>query len=210
MKWAWDAEKEISKIPFFVRKTVRRRIEKEALEQGRAMVSLDDVHNTRKRFLSNMESDIKGYQIEACFSQGGCPNSCVEKDTLTARLEALLVRDDILGFLGKSVPGKLRFHHEFRISVSHCPNAPMPVPSHRSRILVSLPPCTPGRKTPYAADACPVLISARKRPLPCQIFPFPLLMIPGPALAAEPAFAPAPQVASCPERGDTVFCWAAG
>ena len=123
MKWAWDAEKEISKIPFFVRKKVRKQIEKEASEQGRPMVSLDDVHATRKRFLSNMESEIKGYQIEACFGQGGCPNSCVEKDTLAARLEALLVGEDLLGFLRKSVQGKLKFHHEFRVSVSHCPNA---------------------------------------------------------------------------------------
>ncbi|NDY71855.1 sulfite reductase [Desulfobacter hydrogenophilus] len=123
MKWAWDAEKEVSKSPFFVRKKVRKRIEKEAAERGHSMVSLDDVHATRKRFLSNMESEIKGYQIEACFGQEGCPNSCVEKDTLTARLEALLLSEDLLGFLQESVPGKLRFHHEFRISVSHCPNA---------------------------------------------------------------------------------------
>ncbi|MCG8551590.1 MAG: 4Fe-4S dicluster domain-containing protein, partial [Desulfobacterales bacterium] len=59
----------------------------------------------------------------ACFGQGKCPNSCVEKDTLTARLEALLAAEDLLDFLKKTVPGKLRFHHEFRISVSHCPNA---------------------------------------------------------------------------------------
>ena len=123
MKWAWDAEKEISKVPFFVRKKVRKRVEKEATERGCSMVSLDHVHAARKRFLSNMESEVKGYQIEVCFSQGGCPNSCVEKDTLTARLEALLAAEDLLGFLQKSVPGKLRFHHEFRISVSHCPNA---------------------------------------------------------------------------------------
>lgn len=123
MKWARDAEKEISKIPFFVRRKVRNRVEKEAGERGDAMVLLDHVHAVRKRFLSNMESEIKGYQVEACFGQGGCPNSCVEKDTLTARLEALLAAEDILGFLLKNVPGKLRFHHEFRISVSHCPNA---------------------------------------------------------------------------------------
>jgi len=59
MKWAEDAEKEISKVPFFVRKKVRKRVEKEATERGCAMVSLDHVHATRKRFLSNMESEIK-------------------------------------------------------------------------------------------------------------------------------------------------------
>jgi dissimilatory sulfite reductase (desulfoviridin) alpha/beta subunit len=123
MKWDSKAEKELSKVPFFVRKKVQKRVEKEAAERGNAMVSLDDIHAARKRFLSNMASQIEGYQIEICFSQGGCPNSCVEKDTLTARLESLLMAEDLLGFLQKNVPGKLRFHHEFRISVSHCPNA---------------------------------------------------------------------------------------
>jgi len=123
MKWDSRAEKELSKVPFFVRKKVQKRVEKEAAESGKTMVSLDDVHAARKHFLSGMASQIKGYQIDACFSQGNCPNSCVEKDTLTPRLESLLLSEDLLGFLQKSVPGELRFHHEFRISVSHCPNS---------------------------------------------------------------------------------------
>ena len=122
MKWDSRAEKELTKVPFFVRKKVRKRVEKEAAERGNTLVSLDDVHAARKRFLSNMTSQIKGYQLEACFSQGNCPNSCVEKDTLMPRLETLLMSEDLLGFLQKSVPGELRFHHELRISISHCPN----------------------------------------------------------------------------------------
>lgn len=122
MKWDSRAEKELSKVPFFVRKKVQKRVEKETAERGKTMVSLDDVHAARKRFFSSMASQIKGYQIEACFSQGNCPNSCVEKDTLTPRLETLLMSEDLLGFLQKNVPGQLRFHHEFRISISHCPN----------------------------------------------------------------------------------------
>lgn len=123
MKWDSTAEKELLKVPFFVRKKVQKRVEKEAAERGNTMVLLDDVHATRKSFLSNMASQIKGYQLETCFNQGNCPNSCVEKDTLTAQLETLLMSEDLLGFLQQSVPGKLRFHHEFRISVSLCPNA---------------------------------------------------------------------------------------
>nr|WP_321400205.1 4Fe-4S dicluster domain-containing protein [uncultured Desulfobacter sp.] len=123
MKWAMDTEKEISKVPFFVRKKVRKRVETEVAERGYSKVLLDHVHASRKRLLSNMESEVKGYQIEACFSQGECPNSCIEKDTLTARFESLFMAEDLLGFLRRSVPGTLRFHHEFRISVSHCPNA---------------------------------------------------------------------------------------
>ncbi|MCG8549538.1 MAG: sulfite reductase, partial [Desulfobacterales bacterium] len=60
MKWDRDAEKEVSKVPFFVRKKVKKRIEKEAAERGCTVVSLDDVHAARKRFLSNMESEIRG------------------------------------------------------------------------------------------------------------------------------------------------------
>lgn len=123
MKWDSTAEKELLKVPFFVRKKVQKRVEKEAAERGNTMVLLDDVHATRKSFLSNMASQIKGYQLETCFNQGDCPNSCVEKDTLTAQLETLLMSEDLLEFLQQSVPGKLRFHHEFRISVSLCPNA---------------------------------------------------------------------------------------
>jgi dissimilatory sulfite reductase (desulfoviridin) alpha/beta subunit len=42
---------------------------------------------------------------------------------LTPKLDAELRSADLLGFLQKSVPGELRFHHEFRISISHCPNS---------------------------------------------------------------------------------------
>jgi dissimilatory sulfite reductase (desulfoviridin) alpha/beta subunit len=123
MKWDSRAEQEVSKIPFFVRKKVQKRVEKEAAERGKALVSLDDVHATRQRFLSSMQSQIKGYQLEVCFSREKCPNSCVEKDRLTPKLDAELRSADLLGFLQKSVPGELRFHHEFRISISHCPNS---------------------------------------------------------------------------------------
>jgi len=34
-----------------------------------------------------------------------------------------MVQADLLGFLKARVPGDLKFHHEFRISIADCPNA---------------------------------------------------------------------------------------
>ncbi|MGD9332960.1 MAG: sulfite reductase, partial [Desulfobacterales bacterium] len=43
MKWAPEAEKAIKKVPFFVRKRVRARVEKEAEAGGKPVVTLAEV-----------------------------------------------------------------------------------------------------------------------------------------------------------------------
>lgn len=122
MEWTSDAEKAIRKVPFFVRKKVRTRVEEEAKKQGSAMVDLSHVTDARQRFLSNMSSEIKGYQVDACFSEGKCPNA-IFTGGLQEKIEVLLKQEDLLGFLKTRVKGALRFHHEFKIAASDCPNA---------------------------------------------------------------------------------------
>jgi len=39
------------------------------------------------------------------------------------RIEKLLKKEDLLGFLKKNVKSDIKFHHEFRITLSDCPNA---------------------------------------------------------------------------------------
>ncbi len=123
MKWTAEAENAIKKVPFFVRKKVRGRVEKEALAEGKSKVTLVEVNATRQRFLSNMETEIKGYQLDTCFGQGGCPNIANDSKRLFKRIEKLLKKEDLLGFLKKTVDGDLKFHHEFRVSIADCPNA---------------------------------------------------------------------------------------
>lgn len=123
MKWMPEAEDAIKKVPFFVRKRVRARVEKQSAEAGKQVVSLADVKATQARYLSSMSSQIKGYQIEACFGPGGCPNRASISDPLLARIEAEVKKSDLLGFLRRTVKGDLRFHHEFRITLADCPNA---------------------------------------------------------------------------------------
>ncbi len=122
MEWKKDAEQAIKKVPFFVRKKVKARVEKEAGDAGKVVVSLADVKATQKRFLNKMDSEIKGYQLDACFGSGGCPNRILDSK-LQEKIENLMKKEDLLGFLRKTVKGDLKFHHEFRITVSDCPNA---------------------------------------------------------------------------------------
>ncbi len=123
MKWMPEAEEAIKKVPFFVRKRVRARVEKEVKESGKEVVSLRDVKATQKRYLTRMSSEIKGYQIETCFGPSGCPNRAIISDQLIARIETEVAKADLLGFLKQSVKGDLKFHHEFRITLADCPNA---------------------------------------------------------------------------------------
>lgn len=122
MKWTAEAENAVKKVPFFVRKRVRARVEKEAADRGKPMVSLADVKATQRRYLNNMESEVRGYQLDTCFGPNGCPRRAVTSDPLLPRIQALLEKEDLLGFLKQTVPGTLRFHHEFRISIADCPN----------------------------------------------------------------------------------------
>jgi dissimilatory sulfite reductase (desulfoviridin) alpha/beta subunit len=123
MRWMPEAEEALKKVPFFVRKRVRARVEKEAEEAARSIVSLADVKATQARYLSSMSSEIKGYQIETCFGPSGCPNRAIISDQLLSRIETDVKKQDLLGFLKKTVAGDLKFHHEFRITLADCPNA---------------------------------------------------------------------------------------
>lgn len=123
MKWTDEAEAALKKVPFFVRKKVRTRVENEAAEENKQAITLSEVKATQSRFLSKMGSDIKGYQIETCFGQNGCPNRCVSGDTLLKRLEHLFKEQDLLSFLKNNVKGNLKYHHEFRVGIAECPNA---------------------------------------------------------------------------------------
>lgn len=123
MDWTKEAENAVKKVPFFVRKRVKARVENDARQAGKKEVSLADVKTTQARYLKSMASEIKGYQVETCFGPGGCPNRAVISDQLVEQIESLLQKEDLLGFLKEHVNGDLKFHHEFRVALADCPNA---------------------------------------------------------------------------------------
>jgi anaerobic sulfite reductase subunit C len=123
MDWTQEAEAAIKKVPFFVRKKVRTRVEEETCKAGKTTVSLSDVRLIQKRYLSKMSEEVKGYQLETCFGTGGCPNRAIKSDKLLERLEEILKEAKIREFLEERVEGSLKHHHEFRVALADCPNA---------------------------------------------------------------------------------------
>ncbi len=123
MQWTDEAEAAVKKVPFFVRKKVRVRVEKEAVDAGKTSVTLTDVKATQARYLKKMSSDVKGYQVDACFGGSGCPHRAMASEDLVEKIERVLTDADLLGFLKSRVQGDLKYHHEFRISIADCPNA---------------------------------------------------------------------------------------
>lgn len=123
MEWTVDAEKLIKKVPFFVRNRVKARVEKETRAAGKSVVDAPDVRAAQQQFLKTMSSEVKGYQIDACFGESGCPHQAMPAHRLIPKLEHLLKKADLRGFLKDHVKGDLKFHHEFRITLADCPNA---------------------------------------------------------------------------------------
>jgi copper chaperone CopZ len=123
MDWDADADAAVRKGPFFVRKRVRARVEKDAAAADRTTVTLADVTAARALFLAGMSSEIRGYQLDTCFGPGGCPSRAVAGDRLLERLEEVLKAADLLGVLKARVKGELKFHREFRVTLADCPNA---------------------------------------------------------------------------------------
>lgn len=123
MKWTDEAEGAVSRVPFFVRQRVKKRVEEEAERQGRSLVTLDQVKTCQRRFLKNMDAEVKGFQVEACFGPTGCPNAVADSPDLVRKLEDYLESRKLRDFLKEKVPGPLKLHHEFRVSLSTCPNA---------------------------------------------------------------------------------------
>ena len=123
MKWSDEANEALSKVPFFIRKRVKKRVEEEAAGRAADEVTMEPVSTCQKRFLDRMEDEVKGFQVETCFGPTGCPNRAVNSDGLAERIEKGLSKRNMKSFLKKRVNGPLKMHHEFRISISDCPNA---------------------------------------------------------------------------------------
>jgi len=123
MQWTVEAAAALKKVPFFVRKKVKSRVEKEAAEEGKTIVDIQSVKTTQKQYLSGMATEVKGYQLDTCFGPSGCPNRSTVPDDLVKRLDQVLQSADLLSFLKEQVGDDLKFHHEFRVTVADCPNA---------------------------------------------------------------------------------------
>jgi dissimilatory sulfite reductase (desulfoviridin) alpha/beta subunit len=156
MTWSPAAAAAIAKVPFFVRKRVRARVEAEAAAAGQRVVSLAAVRQTQARYLSGMQAEVRGYRVESCFGTSGCPQRTVVSDALIARVESLLAEADLLSLLKTRVKGPLRFHHELRVAFADCPNG-CSQPQIRDVGIVGAVTPSP---TPAACSGCAACLEA--------------------------------------------------
>ncbi|MCF8068898.1 MAG: 4Fe-4S dicluster domain-containing protein [Desulfobacterales bacterium] len=122
MEWTEEAQAAIKKIPFFVRKRVRKRVEKEATVDGKNAITIDEVRLTQQRFLSKMSKDVKGFQVDTCFGNAGCPHRACSADGLMKKVEKVLEASGLLEHIKKNVKDGIKYHHEFRVTFADCPN----------------------------------------------------------------------------------------
>jgi len=123
MLWEKNAEQAVDKVPFFVRKRVRERVETEAQQAGADKVTMAHVAACRQRYLHHQEDEVQGFTVESCFGQNGCPNRIDTGEDLTKQLETLLRAHNLREFMQSRVSGPLKLHHEFRVTLADCPNA---------------------------------------------------------------------------------------
>ena len=57
MKWNIQASEAINKVPFFVRKRVKARVEEETARSGARIVTIEHVKSCQRRLLKKMENE---------------------------------------------------------------------------------------------------------------------------------------------------------
>jgi dissimilatory sulfite reductase (desulfoviridin) alpha/beta subunit len=123
MTWDSEAEKMLRRVPFFVRKRVRTKVEEEVAAAGRRRVTTTDLEDSKRRQMKKLSEAGKGYSLEACFGSSGCHNAVVASADLVSDLENLLEKADLLTFLRSCFGDRLKLHHQLRVTVADCPNS---------------------------------------------------------------------------------------
>jgi anaerobic sulfite reductase subunit C len=125
MKMTWDieAEKMLRRVPFFVRKRVRMKVEEEVAAAGRNCVTKGDLEESKRKHLKSLSEGIKGYSLDACFGSSGCHNAVVASADLVSNLDNLLEKADLLTFLRSRLGERLKLHHQIRVTIADCPNS---------------------------------------------------------------------------------------
>lgn len=151
MKWDPEAAQRLERVPFFIRKRVKKQIEEYVAAQGKDIVTSADVTAARQHFtggatlttgqgeLSQLDLDKirelveKGVPTEGldtryikfrlCGGAAGCPLNLMEKmKPYAQRLAEIAQSQGLESFLAGSHDGPVLFHHQFKITLSGCPN----------------------------------------------------------------------------------------
>lgn len=123
MEWEREAEEYLKKIPIFVRRKIKKEVEKYLSSRGLKRVTLKDLLLAKEALLEKMSQAEEGYEITGCFGVNSCPNAITSAEILLKKFEEILEAEKITEFLKDKVKGPLKAHHKFKVGLSECPNA---------------------------------------------------------------------------------------
>ncbi|HHX51613.1 MAG TPA: 4Fe-4S binding protein [Clostridia bacterium] len=150
MQWEKEAEERLQRVPFFIRKKVKKQIEDFVYSQGKSLVTNLDVTRARQQLadgnsiktaggsLTEGELDkiaaivdrgvvIEGLdtryrQFKVCGGAAGCPLSLIDEKSLALSLKEIAGEMDLDGFIAGGIDGPALFHHRFKVALAGCPN----------------------------------------------------------------------------------------
>ncbi len=123
MKWSSEAEKTIRRVPFFIRKKVRKKVEALAADLGAELVLEEHIEACKRQYMQKMDRDLKGYSVETCLGAQGCTNRTLGQTDIADQIENFLKDQGLKDFLQERLRRPLKVHNEFRVSISFCPNS---------------------------------------------------------------------------------------
>ena len=123
MKWSQEGKKKLQRVPFFIRRMVKKKVEDYAKENSIEIIRPEHLDLLKERFMKNQANDLKGYSVDTCLGADGCPNRTLPPTDIADELEKFFEKQRVREFLLKKLNGKLKMHNEFRVSISFCPNA---------------------------------------------------------------------------------------
>jgi len=123
MEWMPDAEAYLQRVPFFVRRKVKKEVEAYLKSQGKTKVTLEDLLKAKEVLLGRMSQAERGYEVSGCFGLDSCPNALTSSSQLLQSLERILDEEGITEFLKSKVGERLKTHNKFKVCLSECPNA---------------------------------------------------------------------------------------
>ncbi len=138
--WEKQAEKALTKVPFFVRGMVRRKVGERVRKSGRDRVTIEDFREAEARFraVAGNKSDdelkrmvpmdnvpgVGMVVVESCHNElSGCPNVLIKTTEWRKAIEDWIAESGVSEKLRERVRGdKILYHHKLKISISGCPN----------------------------------------------------------------------------------------
>ncbi|MCL6478436.1 MAG: 4Fe-4S binding protein [Peptococcaceae bacterium] len=153
MEWEPAAGARLEKVPFFIRKKVKRQIEQYVLQKGGRTVTDADVTEARRALAENTGPvlrtaggnltageleriermvekgvDLEGLetpyrQVKVCGGAAGCPLTLIKDREIAGALAKVLDGAGLDRHLAGKIDGPVLFHHKFRVALAGCPNA---------------------------------------------------------------------------------------